>query len=226
MPAAKQILRVTIDYDPDVESPCEYDGFKVVTFANHIYTTDEDPWKYLKDLAPTPRTVALRRKLDTGTAFWLSRFKHSGEQWGLIGEVHQDQWDTARVAGLLLWTDKPKDLGKDYAEREQRARNFMEVYTDWCNGWCYQYAIERLQLASEDVDDPDELDIDLDALGRRTEDVGGCGGLIGTEHLKSCLLDEFQGLNPDGLEIVLAGACKGLIDLDDLIAEPQHAKKS
>jgi hypothetical protein len=81
---------------------------------------------------PIINNPGLRSKLKAGLAHIVSCYAHSGEQWGLIGEVHQCQWDTVRIAGLLVWTGKPSELGRKATveQRTQMARNWLHLYSN------------------------------------------------------------------------------------------------
>lgn len=137
---------VELDYDSDAECPSEWGGWKVISF-NQRHVNFEDPYLHLGPPdafgEPVPKTLGLRRRLATGTAFILSCYVHSGTAWSLKGEGMQCQWDTARIAGLLLWQGKVKDLSKGYADRQKSARNFLRTYNAWCNGEVYRFAITR-----------------------------------------------------------------------------------
>lgn len=149
-------LYLRIMFDPDTDSPCEYDGFKLYSF-NRRHASFCDPEKL--PLSP----LALRNKLRAGTAFWLDYYEHGLCCWSLAGDGPQDQWDTARRAGLLIWEEPAKHLGSEhtYEGRRKQAESFLETYTDWCNGNTFWYQLE------------DELEAHVDS----------CGGFIGDEHL-------------------------------------------
>jgi len=106
----------------------------------------------------------LRAKIDDSYAWVLSYYEHGEGCWSLKGEGMQCRWDTARVAGLLVWEDEPTGLGgKTVLERDEQARSFLENYNEWANGHTY-YSLE--------VDG---------------EDIAGCGGFTGDDHLMSGL---------------------------------------
>lgn len=86
--------------------------------------------------------IGIRRKLEVGTAFMFDYFEHGACKWSLSGAGPQCQWDTARNAGIMLF-ENPKDMGaKTYEDRRQDAKNFLEIYTDWANGYGHGYSIE------------------------------------------------------------------------------------
>ena len=170
-------MKLQIEYDQDTESPMENcDGqWKLYSF-NRRHGNFVDHHKYLKQSANggdiEGATIGFARKLEVGTAFILSCYEHSGVQWGLQGETMQCRWDTAQVAGVLVWEHPVSEMGaKTYKDRQEDARKFLEVYNAWCNGETYWYKIE-------DEDD---------------EDVDSCGGFIGDD-LRQHLAEEHPEL--------------------------------
>lgn len=155
-------VTLTIGYDQDMERPdSTYDGWKPISFSRrHNNFVHPDHYCLSK-----PENIGLRRKLEVGLAFWLSYYEHGLCRWSLRGEGPQCHWDSVDIAGLLVWTGKPSDIGaKSYEDRTTDARNFLEEYTDWCNGNCYWFSLE---------DDQKILD--------------SCGGFIGTEQLTEAI---------------------------------------
>src|SRR5262245_26265560 len=144
-PSPKMPRVLTIGHDPDVDRPGSgYDGWKPVSFGRR-HTNFEHPVNY--DLSRR-ENFGLRRKLQAGLAFWLSYYEHGLCNWSLRGEGPRCRWDSVDVAGILIWTGKPSDLGaKTCHARAREARHFLGEYTDWCNGHCYWFS----------VDDGDEL---------------------------------------------------------------------
>lgn len=169
-----QDARISIDYDPDTDCPCESDQFKLYSFCSRhrSYKHPKDLGLGEMDASGQPKTtINMRRKIAAGTAFILSYFEHGECVWSLQGEGPQCQWDSVRIAGLLVWEGKAKDIGKDYASREKAARAFLKSYTEWANGQCYCYRLETLD----------------------GEDLDGCCGIIGWDWLVKMVKDE----NPD-----------------------------
>lgn len=158
-------LILQLDYDSDTDDPVEYSGWKFVSF-NRRHRAFVHPDQYFGKIGFT-------RKLQVGTAFVLSCYSHSGDRWSLYKEGMQCQFDTAQVAGLLIWTDPLKHFPKSLNERRDRARGFLDVYNEWANGSCYWYCLSR--HISDDVE-PEEL--------------GSCGGFIGDDDLWSALKSE------------------------------------
>jgi hypothetical protein len=194
-------LAVTIDNDPDADMPgSESDDWKLKSF-NRRHGSYEDPDKYIvgydrETRTVKPSTIGLRRKLEVGLAFWLSYFEHGDGAWSLIGEGTQCQWDTAYLAGLLLRTGKPGDIGaKTYEDRAEDARGFLEEFSAWANGHCYFLEIK---------DQSDKI-------------LLNCGGFIGTDHLEGVLAEELE----PGDKIWFEGDCA---DLGEYLTLPKGVK--
>jgi len=97
--------RITIYRDSDAECPSEWESWRLVSFS-HRHIGYENPAGYCKGLdafgCPIPTSIGLARKLETGTAFWLSYYEHGLCRWSLMGEGPQCRWDSTRIAGILL----------------------------------------------------------------------------------------------------------------------------
>jgi hypothetical protein len=172
---------LTLGHDPEVERPdCGYDGWKPVSFGRR-HSNFEHP----DNFCLTKRAnLGLRRKLQVGLAFWLSYYEHGRCNWSLRGEGHQCRWDSVDVAGILIWTGNPSDLGaKSYEDRAKDARNFLEEYTDWCNGDCYWFSLEGAGLA-----------------------LDSCGGFIGTVQLVEAINETLE----DGDKVIVKGEAADL----------------
>ena len=140
-------LSLEINHDPHVDVPDSgYDGWRLVSFGRK-HNNYEDPAKYVKAFdrrhqEVTPANIGLNRKLNVGLAFWLSYYEHGQGAWSLIGEGTQCPWDTAYLAGILIWTGKPGDIGaKTLEDRAEDARGFLESFNDWANGNCYWFGL-------------------------------------------------------------------------------------
>ena len=129
----KVIVKILTDHDimnPSTEWDCTW---KVYSFSNR-HRSFQHPDKF--------DNIGIRRKLQVGTAFMLDYFEHSGCIWSLSGAGPQCRWDTTRNAGIMLF-ENPKDMGaKTYEDRAKDAKNFLEIYTDWANGYGHGYSIE------------------------------------------------------------------------------------
>lgn len=167
-------LKIEIRHDDDVASPCDdCCTWKLYSF-NRSHASFADPSRF------TPPNIGLQRKLKVGLAFWLSYSEHGLCAWSLSSGGINCGWDSVRLAGILVWENKPGDIGaKTLESRREDARNFLEVYTDWCNGTCYYYSIE-------------------DAVTE--EAVASCGGFIGTDHLLDAIMEELHA--DDVIEVV------------------------
>jgi hypothetical protein len=81
----------------------------------------------------------------------LSCYSHSGEQWGLIGEVHQCQWDTAKIAGVWVpdkcAEENIKALTANSSEEDKKliidkyVRNIMKRWNCYLSGDIYGIAV-------------------------------------------------------------------------------------
>jgi hypothetical protein len=152
----------------ETENPCEWSEWEPISFGNrHInYKEPEDVGvKGIDSYGGVIATQRLQRKLDSNTAFILSYFEHGDSIWFLKGHGAPGsdcRWDGRKVAGLLRWNGKARDIGKTFEEREKNAKLFIESYTQWCNGdiWGYQ------------------------VFDGNDEDVDSCLGFYGSEHAK------------------------------------------
>jgi hypothetical protein len=169
-------LKLEIGHDYDVEQPDSgYDGWRLVSFGRK-HSNYEDPAKYVKAFnhrtgEVTPANVGLAKKLNVGLAFWLQYYEHSLGRWDLKGEGPQCPWDTAPLAGILIWTGKPGDIGaKTLDDRAEDARNFLESFNDWANGNCYW-----IRLSDE-----------------KDEEIESFGGLVGVEAVSAFVEDEME----------------------------------
>lgn len=159
------ILHITIEQDSDVENPADDGCWEFVSFDSKSTLFREPAAAGLgprdKFGEPTITNIGLQRRIDVGNAFFLSCYRHSGDSWGLRGEVMKDQWDTADIAGILIRKDtKGRWRRMTFDERKQEARAFMVVMNDWLNGNCFWY---RLELADDDLFDETYVCIGTDA---------------------------------------------------------------
>lgn len=183
-------LEINIDYDVEVPDS-GYDGWRLVSFGRK-HSNYEDPEKYVKAFdrrtrEVTPANIGLAKKLNVGLAFWLSYYEHGQGAWSLIGEGTQDQWDTAYLAGLLIWTGKPGDIGaKTLEDRANDARVFLESYNAWANGETFWFRL-------------------TDENGKEIESIGG---LVGDEALSEVVGEELKA----GDNLVVEGDAAWLKD--------------
>ena len=187
--------RLTIQYDQDVESPCSWDGsWKFYSF-NKDHNNYRNPYDFLKikndDRIVVGANIGIQRKLDVGTAFFVSCYEHSGIIYSLIGEGPQCQWDTSQYAGILVWEKQVRNLGPmSYEDRQADARAFLKEYNDWANGQCFYYSIEK----------------------KKSWLIDSCGGYIGADNLKSVLKSEHPELFAEGVELELIGDAKWILE--------------
>lgn len=191
-------MKLEIWYDHDNESPNERGDWQLHSF-NSRHCAYTDPAKYIRpgpDGNPVPVNIGFARKLEVGTAFILSYFEHGDCVWGHQGETPSCQWDTTKVAGILIWEQPAKNLGpKNYEDRKKDARAYLEEYTDWSNGECFGYTV---------YDDKGTF-------------VHSCGGYIGAKNLQDSIADEYPELFTDvenkmlKADIALTGEASGIM---------------
>lgn len=133
-------LLITIEHDPDVESPCDDFEWKVYSF-NTRHASYKDPAPFFDRQRKPTRTMA--NKMRTGLAFKLGYYEHSLSTWALSGEEQQCLWDSVSLAGVLIYEGNSRDAWpRTLEERTKWARSFLKEYTEWCNGHCYYFHIE------------------------------------------------------------------------------------
>ena len=180
MTEPKYKVVATIDDDTH-ENPTEWSDEREVYSFNRRHCSFKDPDDFgLTGRPPdvTSTRAGLRKKLEAGTAFILSCYQHSGIVWSLKGEGMQDRFDTAQVAGLLLQKGR---RGETYAQREQRARGFLEAYNAWCNGEIYVAELQSY-LEGEEAD---------------AKDLETCGGLHGRSGVDAWLKETCEARGID-----------------------------
>jgi hypothetical protein len=171
---------VRIDHDSDTESPASYDcNWRMYSFSNR-HVNFREPSDFFDDNGKP--LLWLRNKLRVGLAHILSYYEHGQCAWMLANGTHpagvEFQWDGVRVAGVAVWEDSPSDIGgKTFQERAEDCARFLECYTDWCNGNCYCYSIEKMgKCEACGHEEPDE-------------DIDSCGGFIGEESVCEAIQD-------------------------------------
>jgi len=221
-PALPKVLaagRLLVAYDSDPINPVEDAGeWELFSFSRR-HRNHCDPEIYIKRVDrdsgdAVPANIGLARRLKCGTAFWLSYYEHGMCDWSLLGEGRQCQWDSARLAGILLWKGKIKDLPKTYEEREKWARGIVEEYTKYCNGQAYGYSLVRL-LPSFSAEGKQ--------VGTYEEDIdASCWGFTESDHMFNEIREHMRhnGIDPDELEIT--GDAKDLAAYHDLDWRKSH----
>jgi hypothetical protein len=157
---------LSIEHDHDAEMPdSACDGWKLVSFSRR-HINSGDPFDYFTENRKVSGKYTSKAR--AGLFYVLSYYEHGGCEWSMKGEGVQCQWDSVGVAGVLVWTGKPTDLPKD--KRNESARSFLKEYNEWANGNCYYYSLTT-----------DE-----------GEDVGGCGGIIGSDYLAEIIGEDLE----------------------------------
>lgn len=141
MPKFKVIISLALE----VENPCDEDGaWRVHTFSDKGFfdlTSDcnrEVFFPLNKGQDGHIAAVGVRSRLKAGTAFIISVEEHSD----IIYSIAAKQDDFGHCDGIMVWEGDRRDLPTAYHEREQKAEWFLEHYTEWANGWCYDYEIQ------------------------------------------------------------------------------------
>lgn len=195
--------QVHIDHDDCPENPCDWNEWRVVSFnRRHINFAPAEGY-VRRDGEPVH--IALRSKLNAGTAYVLSYYEHGDSAWMLAhsqewANTPDKQWDGTSVAGILLWEGKPNDIGKTPEERWNAARSFIETYTAWCNGHVYAYSIEKV------------VECDLGHEHTEALDDATCCGFYDLEHM----FEEIREITADCDEVEVVGPCKDLADYHDV----------
>lgn len=206
---------VRLEYDRDAENPANYDGQWTIYSFGRRHCNYKDPDDFFESRkvdgrwVHVPKSIGLRRKLETGTAFLLSYYEHGACQWSLAGTGPQCQWDSVSFAGLLVWEHPVKDMGaKTYAEREKDAEQFLETYTNWCNGYVYGYIIEE--------------EVTLPCGHTETKDVDSCWGFFEPKHMA----EEVRVNVEPGEEVKFIGEAAWLADYNDFGQRKKERPKS
>lgn len=143
-------FRAIVRVDDEQTNPASYAvGTRIYSFSTrHINFRHPDEFGLHEGPdGTTSSRLGLRRKLDVGTAFILSCYQHSGTQWSLMGEGEQCRFDAVRVAGLLFQSGK---RGETREARAERARKFLEQYSEWCDGAVYEVELEEYDPSEEE----------------------------------------------------------------------------
>lgn len=117
------------------------------------------------------------KALEAGRAFFFEKYEHGMVRYALLGESSQvdRQWDVTPVAGFL-WADDDWGEGVDL---EQAARDFLQSYTDWCNG--NVWGIVHVEFT------------DQQGLGwSQVGDDETCWGYIGDDHAAEIMKEEHE----------------------------------
>jgi len=123
-------IKISVWHDEDAMDPCDFGLWKVFSFSRRHYNFKNPDDIDLKKTEP---------KLKDGRAFWLDCYQHGCCTWSLHGEGTQCQFDTAKKGGILFLLDQEFVLEED---RKERACEFLNMYSQWCNGECYGWSVE------------------------------------------------------------------------------------
>ena len=140
---------VEIDYDQDPECPTDWDGSWTLISFNTRHKSYRNPLDFLSSEinnetgVPDILDEEMKEKYEKGLLFFLSYFEHGQCVWSLKNELPVGCnccFDSVRVAGIVVWENDEEELGpKTIEERKEDARNFLKIYTQWCNGEIYGY---------------------------------------------------------------------------------------
>lgn len=178
---------IKLAHDEFVPNPLEeFDGQWTHHSFSRKHTNYTDPETLLEMVDGEVRALEpeLQQKLDSGLAFILSCYQHSGTLWSIQGSGPQCRWDTAQVAGLFVWEHAEEDMGaKTVEDRRKDAQLALDTYNAWCNGDTYYFEVEE------------ELTSACGHKERRDIDDGSCGGFVGPdlEYMAEAVRDIVQG---------------------------------
>lgn len=142
-----KIIRIV--YDDSPECPMEWDGqWTLISFnRNSIHYQFPELFIKVKGSEVSPANIGLVSKFRAGLAYFLDYYEHGLCKYSLHNEGMQCRWDTSNFAGILIWKNKPGDMGaKTQEERAKDARGFLETYNNWMNGCVYGYQIMDNEL--------------------------------------------------------------------------------
>jgi len=168
------ILRVTIEHDPDGTNPLEESGWVLHTVDCGVIT-DDDPESWGDDI---------EEKINAGLAYRV-RYRERGiENYEIVDAGSDD------ANGVLVWgLSEPPDV----EDIRRSAQGILEAYTHWANGNVHQYTVERIKSVAPDYDPSD-----ASHNGAFWEQVAFCGDFIGDEDsgIKESIrrvLDQYPG---------------------------------
>lgn len=147
------MLLVRLNYSSELSDPCLEEGqWKLYSFSTrhpHFKLASSFDVEVTRNEVLVVNDSSLKTKLDQGLAYWLSFYDHGNVVWfrkdGSVPPGVEFQYDGVRVAGLLIWPE-------NYSVEEMRwAKNpesriadvdlFLRRYTDWMNGFGYDYDV-------------------------------------------------------------------------------------
>lgn len=136
-----QVYRIHVYADPDVPNPLEdWDEMGTILSLSRRH----------RNCDPAVVEDAIEHNPD---AVPLSYYEHGLCLWAVRGELPlgaRCPWDSRPFAGVWLPDTLTLTAARNYGGRtrwhfmRKRARQACDVYTQWCNGDVYGYAIERI----------------------------------------------------------------------------------
>lgn len=135
-------ITLTLRYDDDSPSPFEFDDqWEFIPFdRDHVRSKERENYFEVSNKENVPRTIGLRRQLQTGTAFGLTGDNQIG--WHPSIESRRGSFTQPQPKGLLFWKDKLKHFPKKYDDRWDYAVAVIKAYNSWLNGERFGYRIE------------------------------------------------------------------------------------
>lgn len=140
---------VVIRYDQDTESPREWDNLGTFLFArdHRRHAPDGEDNTFDPDyVSPGERFAELEK--DARIILPVFCHEHSGIAYSTRGFA--DPWDSGQVGWIYATADQIREVfmcKRISADVEKRAteclRQEVETYSQWANGECYGYTIER-----------------------------------------------------------------------------------
>ncbi|MDH5523034.1 MAG: hypothetical protein OEY01_03390 [Desulfobulbaceae bacterium] len=122
-----QQIRVTQDYD--APNPLSLSDFEFIEFSSREQRENYEEM----------REEDLEGREEIRPSWQCDRYKHGDVIWSLSGEGSQCRWDTALGAGILLFNGT-EEIDPD--DLDDHAREFLKLYTEWCNGYVYYVEVE------------------------------------------------------------------------------------
>jgi hypothetical protein len=186
----KHIVFVRFQPDEDCSDPSDGCGFgKFYSFSS----------KHSNFLEPENR----KQYLSDSDTVRLSYYEHDASLWFVDG-IHKGaipdrEWDCVDFAGLWVPDESVKESCPDppgdperWNWMRQEAEAACQVYSDWCNDWCYGYDIE-VYLAKKDNEG--EVLTDHDVYQNDEPVVtDNCWGYIGDDSVKESAIEAAQHL--------------------------------
>jgi len=137
------MLKLTIEVDEHPENPLDNTDWKLYSFS-HSHGNSKHPDEFIQSrdrYGDIHWSIGYKRKAQYSLAHVLSCYQHSGISWSFKGEGSQCRFDTAQIAGVLVWEGKAADCGATPEDREKYARAMLESYNEWANGSVYGFTL-------------------------------------------------------------------------------------